>query len=184
MRMLRRVTGTAAMAALLTIGCGEAADKPYAASAATCTPPTPAVLQWLDPSQWRQFERDVRVCRVAQGRAPAALLIVSVWADLYYKDKPGGTQTVAMPKPLLFTPAGKLVGELPSNFPSDPPAELIVRFTDWRQDFPNEIRLCVSSPTAAGDQALTPLRYDARTRQFNAATGAAAKTSKGDCRVR
>lgn len=182
MRTLRRTTGAAAIAILLTSACGEAADRPFAPSEANCTPPSPAVLQWLEASQWRPLEPYVRVCGVSQGRAAPALLVVSVWADLYYRDKPSGAQTIPMPKPLLFTPAGKLVGELPSNFPADPPAELIVRFTEWRQGFPNEIRLCVTSPTASGDQALTPLRYDGT--RFQAASGSAARPSKGDCRVR
>jgi hypothetical protein len=77
-------------------------------------------------------------------------------------------QTVAMPAPLLFTPGGRLVGELPSNFPSDPPADLRVDFADWKRGLPFRIDLCVSSPGASGGQWLKPLHCLAEVARYAA----------------
>ena len=71
-----------------------------------------------------------------------------------------------MPKPLLFTPAGKVVGSLPYNFPDDPPFSLEVTFTEWKSGFPQRIELFLRDPTVSGDHALTPLAWDAAANRF------------------
>jgi hypothetical protein len=144
--------------------------------------PVRAQLDWLDASAWEPFSEYIRVCTVRNGTSPAALPLISVWADLYYSSKPDGTETVVMPRPLLFTPKGKQVGELPVNFPTDPPVELVLHFADWRNGFPYEINLCVASPTASGDQALSPLRYFTATQHYQQVAGTGAATRSGDCR--
>lgn len=163
-------------------GCAKAAGKPFVASEEICKRPSRAELDWLDVSVWVPFTEYIRVCKIQNGKAPPALLLISVWADLYYTDKPAGTETITMPKPLLFMPNGYKVGELPVNFPSDPPSELVIRFTNWQRGLPNEIRLCVSAPTASGDQTLQPLKYIPANQHYEQVLGAT-KLS-GDCHAR
>lgn len=151
--------GIALLSALVG-ACAQAGVTPYAANAELCQPPTPVQRQWLQADDWKPFEPFVRVCTVLDNKGAAALLVVSVWADLYYADKPAGSTTVQMPKPLLLLPNGRKVGELPSNFPSDPPAELVIRFTQWTHDLPSTIELSLATPTASGDQTLAPLKYN------------------------
>src|SRR5262249_40261983 len=103
-----------------------AAGKAFVADENVCKRPADIQLAWLDASAWGPFTEYIRVCSVRSGKSPITLLLVSVWADLYYSDKPVGSETVVMPKPLLFTPKGRRVGELPVNFPTDPPAELVL----------------------------------------------------------
>jgi hypothetical protein len=161
-----------------------AAGKAFVADDGVCKRPAATQLAWLDAAEWGPFTEYIRVCSVRSGKSPVALLLISVWADLYYSDKPAGSETVAMPKPLLFNPRGRRVGELPVNFPSDPPAELVLRFTDWRKGFPHEVRLCVASPTASGDQALAPLRYQPAAQRYEQVTGEGAGPRDGACRGR
>ena len=77
---------------------------------------------------------------------------------------------IKMPKPLLYSLQHTVIGELPLNFPDDPPAELHIRFADWRNGFPNLIKLYVQDPAAAGNRDLAPMRWDAAARRYTAAT--------------
>jgi hypothetical protein len=130
-----------------------------AAPPTACKAPTPAQTLWLG-SEWAKFLPSVRVCPVHHEHAKTTLLIVSVWAAIYYADKPSGTETVRMPAPLIFTADGKIIGALPMNYPDDPPNTLVLSFRDWKDDYPHRIEMKVSSPTASGDQVLPPLVWD------------------------
>jgi len=184
MRTFHHLLISIAVLILLAGHSAHAGGKAFIADETACKNPVPAQLDWLDAAAWGPFSEYVRVCSVRNGKSPVALVLISVWADLYYSDKPARTETAAMPKPLLFTPKGKQVGELPANFPTDPPAELVLHFSDWRKGFPYEIRLCVVSQTASGNQALPPLRYLPGSQRYEQVTGAAAATRSGDCRGR
>jgi hypothetical protein len=149
----------------------------------SCKPPTAAQQAWLDDA-WKPFAAFIRFCPVARASSRPVLLLASVWADPYYDSQPSGAQTVVMPAPLLFSPEGRRVGELPSNFPSDPPAELRVEFADWKQGYPLRIDLCVSSPTASGDQWLKPLRYQADAGRYAAGEDASGLPQRKHCHGR
>lgn len=184
MPLLRRIISGIAVLTFLTGGYAQAAGEFFVANEKICKRPVRTELDWLDAPAWVQFTEYIRVCKVLNGTSSPALLLISVWADLYYSDKPTGTETIAMPKPLLFTPSGKQVGELPVNFPSDPPSELVIHFTNWRRGFPYEIRLCVATPTASGDQTLPPLKYMPATQHYEQVAGAGAAKPSGDCHAR
>lgn len=149
-----------------SLGCTTAvgaspAVRPYVADDAHCRRATPAQLAWLADPAWGGFAPSVRVCEVRQGSAPAALLIASVWEQDYYADKPDNTVQVQMPLPLLLAPDGRRLGELPQNFPTDAPAELQLRFANWKAGLPGEIRMCVITPTTGGNFAMAPLHLAA-----------------------
>lgn len=182
MRTLHAVIISTIASTLLAGGGAQASGSAFVADEKVCKRPTPAELSWLDAA-WKPFTGYIRVCPVRGGPSAPALLLISVWADLYYSKKPAGTETVAMPKPLLFNPQGKQLGELPVNFPSDPPAELLLHFDDWHKGLPYQIRLCVSSPTASGDQRLPPLRYSPATQRYEQTSGTGA-AKPDDCRGR
>lgn len=133
----------------------------------TCEVPTATQLTWLS-SSWQNFTPFIRVCPVYAKRSKPVLLVVSVWAELYYEQQPSGAATVPLPKPLIFTVAGRNVGELPMNFPDDPPHELILTFKNWQEEFPYRVELRVKSPTASDDQMLAPLIWDKASRQYTA----------------
>jgi hypothetical protein len=142
-------------------------------------------LDWLNASEWEPFKKHIRVCKILNKKSSPALLLISVWADSYYADKPSGTETIVMPKPLLFRPSGIQVGELPVNFPSDPPSELILYFTNWRWGLPHKIKLCVATTAASGNQNLPPLRYMPATRHYEQVIESSATTKRlGSCHAR
>ena len=189
--VLRRIAslvraGALVLAAVGAASCAEAgpaSPRPFHPGATTCRPPTAAQSAWL-PAEWTPFARAVRVCRIADGRKPAGLLVVSVWTDVWYKPLPDGTPDVAMPKPLLLSPAGQVLGTLPANFPDDPPSSLRLRFVGWQDGLPGEIRLCLTSDTPAGQQPLAPLRYDAATHHYDKAGTDPEASTKDECHAR
>jgi hypothetical protein len=135
------------------------AVRAFVPDESNCKPVTPQQTEWLDRKAWEPFQQYVRVCTVRSDPPATAILIVSVWADLYSAGEHAATMSPSFPLPLLFKPDGTRLGELPMNFPTDPPAELVLRFTHWRLALPQEITLCVASPTASGDQLISPLVY-------------------------
>lgn len=155
-----KLLGLVVMAFLLVASIVSSAQatsyRPFIPSLKVCLVPTPIQTTWL-PTEWQEFLPFVRVCHIIDKRDKPVLLIVSVWAELYYSDKSSGAVDVSMPKPLLFFPGGKLVGIFPTNFPDDPPNELILTFKSWLHGFPQRIDLLVKSPTASGDQVLPSL---------------------------
>jgi len=142
-----------------------AAERSVSPDPKACRAATTGQARWLD-QQWKEFMPFVRVCPIRDTRARTVLLLVSTWAELYYADKPSGTATVAMPRPLLFLPGGVPVGSLPVNYPDDPPHELAVAFTAWRRGFPERINLTMKSPTVAEGQKLPSLVWDGTARRY------------------
>jgi len=175
-----------AAVALTMAACADAATpqpKPFRPSTSTCQVPSAAQSAWL-PADWTPFARAVRVCGIREGTKPAGLLVVSVWAEAWYGPLPARTTDVAMPAPLLMSPDGRVLGTLPANFPDDPPAALRLRFVDWRDGLPSEIRMCLSSPTPAGDQPLAPLRWQAATHRYEKAGADPDAGAKDECHAR
>jgi hypothetical protein len=122
--------------------------------------------RWLT-SEWQPYLKYTRICAIRNAKREAAVLLVSVHADLYYREQPGqSVQQVNLPRPLLFLPSGEVAGSLPYNFPDDPPAELRVTFARWVQGFPERIELYLSDPRAAGDRSLPPLIWDESKKKF------------------
>lgn len=174
-----------ALAALALVSCADAApqSKPFHPDAATCKPPTAAQSAWL-PAEWTPFARAVRVCSIRDGSKATGLLVISVWADAWYAPLPAGSVDVAMPEPLLVAPDGRLLGSLPANFPYEPPASLRLRFVGWQDGLPAEIRMCLMSPTPAGDQPLAPLHWRVATHRYERVGVDPDAGAKDECHVR
>ena len=178
----------AAFAAAIALGCAASPSANAGAGAQAfkpddqaCRRATPEQLAWLPGEAWRPFAAAVRVCSVRRdAKAPAGLLIASVWEDDYFATRPDGSTMVEMPHAQLLSAEGKRLGELPRNFPADEAATLKLSFGDWRGNRPGEIRVCVLSPGVAGDDVLPPLRLDATGTHYIAATGQPASPGKKD----
>jgi hypothetical protein len=146
--------------------CCAAPERKVVVGTSHCGRLSAAQREWL-PSEWQPFLEYTRVCSIQNSKREAVVLLVSAWAILYYKAQPGTTVSqVDMPHPLLFSPAGAVLGSLPYNFPDDPPAELRVTFAQWEDDFPQRIDLFLTDPRAAGSRSLPPLVWDQNQRKF------------------
>ncbi len=130
----------------------------------TCRPLSAEKKIWLGPA-WIPFQAFVKSCAVKDGRS-TALYVVSVWADDYNAKLPEFDPAVKFPKPILVGPDGVVFGELPMNFPRDPPRTLTVTMARWSRGFPHEIRFWVEDPTVLGNHSLPPLEWDATSKTF------------------
>jgi hypothetical protein len=178
---MRQTVFLIALTSVFAVSSQSAFPKPFSANETVCKQPSALQKKWVDAATWATFAAYIRVCPVKKGNAPVALYIVSVWADLYYADTPERTVTVPMPNPLLMDGAGNQVGTLPVNFPTDPPAELQIEFSQWSGGLPRRIDLCVRSPTASGDQALSPLVYQEGSGRFERVTDSDHPQSRESC---
>jgi hypothetical protein len=175
----------AAAAIALTLGCAASVDaapaaRAYVADAENCKPASPAQLAWLKDDAWRKYAPYVRACSVRDGHAAAGLLIVSVWEGPYYADQPSGSTEAEMPHPLLFTPDGRPLGELPTNFPSEESSSIALRFAQWKNGLPGEIHVCVKGPQPGGNYSMTPLRLAASGR-YEFAGDPSATSPRDEC---
>jgi hypothetical protein len=159
-----------AQAALALFVCVSSSSATAAElKSAQCRSAGDLILQGL-PAEWQAFRKFVMDCPVRSPAGSHALSLIAVSAERYYRQLPSGTTMIKMPKPLLYSQQHTVIGELPLNFPDDPPAELHITFTDWHNGFPNLIKLHVQDPAAAGNRDLAPLRWDAAARRYTAAT--------------
>lgn len=144
----------------------SAAPRRVVVTPALCKPTDAVRKQWLPPD-WQRFLGYTYTCTIPASTRKPALLLISVRADAYYKNQPGTTvEQVMMPRPLLFSPAGSVLGSLPYNFPDDPPTRLRVTFSGWVNGFPNRIELFLKDPAALGDRSLPPLLWDENQKKF------------------
>lgn len=164
---------------LVTATLGACATPAFVPSPEACRALAPAQRAWVgDRADWSPYLAHVRACNVRGPGGASALLVVSVWADLLYAATPGPATTIALPLPLLLDRNGRELGTLPANFPSDPPAELELRFSQWRDGRPHRIGLCLRSPAAGGDQPLPALRFDPASGRYSSTRSS---TLRGDC---
>jgi hypothetical protein len=138
-------------------------------NSAHCRSAGDVILQGL-PAQWQSFRKFVMDCPVRSPEGSRALSLIAVSAERYYRQLPSGASIIKMPKPLLYSRQHTIIGELPLNFPDDPPAELHITFSDWHHGFPNLIKLHVLDPAAAGNRDLAPLHWDAAVQRYTAVT--------------
>jgi len=124
---------------------------------------------WL-PKEWQPFKPFVKLCPVGMSNVPG-LYVMSVWADDFYLSQPAGSPAVRFPKPVLFRPDGKGVGEFPVGFPRDPPRTLDPIFIKWSGNFPHEIKLWLQDPAVLGDRYLPPLVWNEKTGRFSQKAG-------------
>jgi hypothetical protein len=132
----------------------------------SCTTVSDQQKLWLT-QEWSQFSRYVRACPVKESTEKTAIVLVSIDAAGYYKDQAGtDAPQVRFPRPILFSPTGKVLGRLPYNFPDDPPTELRVTFSDWRGGFPMRVDMFIKDPAAGGDRNLRPLVWNRQREEY------------------
>jgi hypothetical protein len=130
----------------------------------TCRGITAHQNAWLGP-EWKPYLHFVKACEIKSGKI-TALYLLSVWGDDYYRSLPPSAPAPNLPKPVLVSPQGKILGRLPEIFPRDPPRTLDVTFARWVSNFPHEIRLHLEDPAVTGDRVLPPLVWDADSQTY------------------
>ena len=179
-RMLKSLLPLLGLCLSAYVSAAEHSQRAFLPNETLCKAPSPIQETWLDAA-WANYLQYVRVCRIAAADGRDSVMLISVWADLYYSDRTISEPIAQLPKPLLVNPTGARLGELPVNFPSDPPVELNIYFSDWRNGLPNRIDLCVVSPTASGNQRLLPLKFTQKVQRYQPAPERGLKKRLKDC---
>ncbi len=93
-------------------------------------------------------------------------MLVSVFAEDYFRGMPASTPWADFPKPLLLDADWRCVGVLPELYPLDEPRTLTLRHGRWQDGIPQEIRIQVTNPALGGDYALPTLQWNTAARRY------------------
>jgi hypothetical protein len=119
---------------------------------AQCIPVPPQQRAWLG-EDWERFLPFVHSCEVKRQKS-RPIFVLSVWAEQFEATLPKGAPAERLPKPLIASSDGKVLGRLPVGFPDDPPRSSEISFSNWVRGFPRKIRIVVNDPTVTGDRTL------------------------------
>ncbi len=134
-------------------------------SPANCKPLDDAEQAHL-PASWKGFTAAARRCDLAAPGASSQVMLVSVFAEDYFRGLPASTPWADFPKPLLMDTAWRCLGALPELYPLDEPRTLTLRHGRWVDGIPQEIRVQVANPALGGDYALPTLHWQPAQRRY------------------
>lgn len=149
--------------------CTEASvgDNFQTLSAQRCIPMATSAFKVTLPAEWQPYLSATRVCPLAQGAdMKASVVLVSVFQEDYYRDKPAGAKWEHFPKPIFFNNQGRCVAQLPELYPDEPPREITLSYGHWQATTPGTIRLHVSNPAIGGDYDLPTLSWDTQQQRY------------------
>jgi hypothetical protein len=150
----------------MAFGSAVVAAEQGAIQPGPCTPASVDALQVLS-EDWAPFRRYVVECIAQQpGEAPA-IRIIAVNVDAYYAAVQPADTTARIPRPLLVDRVMKIVGRLGANYPSDGPADTVVRFSDWREGWPWLVTTRIESVSVSRSRALPPLRWNGPAHRYD-----------------
>ena len=121
------------------------------------------------PDQWQRYGDFVKICRLRDAKSNARASIVSIWVLDYYNAKfPAPTPRVweEFPLPLIVDEDFKPVGQLPENYPDDPPRELEIYYSKKVSDAPPQIRVKVYNPAVTGDYSYPPMIWNKKNKRY------------------
>jgi|GEM_PF-3712282 len=141
---------------LLGIGLIALADIAYAGapsdgfhklSLKSCKPVGSSEFADKLPPDWSPYLSATKVCPLLPThKTKSHIVLISIFATDYYRDKPADAPWANFPKPILVNRDGAYVARLPELFPFDEPRELSLRYGRWQGDTPGEIRVHVRNP--------------------------------------
>jgi hypothetical protein len=149
--------------------CAAVPDR-VALDAKLCRPAPSALLQSLPPGL-RDGGRYVHLCPVSGENRKIALYILTPRIDLMAKDLPfvndliKNNQGISR-KSIILDANERIIGELPSSFPFDPPDMFTVTFTDWQKGFPFRIEFYILANSLHGPERPAPLYWNPRIGKF------------------
>jgi hypothetical protein len=141
------------------------AHSSVALDASKCRPATSEQKKWVG-SAWAQFESYEIACPLRSRAGSIVLYVVSVNGYDIAKTVTAGSPQPKLPKALLVSPQGQILGTLPYAFPFDMPVSLGLTFAHWSHGFPQVLELFLEDPAVGGNKKLPSLKWDAKQSRY------------------
>lgn len=106
------------------------------------------------PAAWQPFADHIQACVLLEPDGTPALEVIAISA--------AGAELSRAPHPLILLPGGRVVGQLPSHYPQDPPWLVQLHCDAWRGGIPGRIEVHLQDGADAGHRARLTLRWNAR----------------------
>jgi hypothetical protein len=133
--------------------------------AKACRPGTLEQKKWTS-SDWTPFESYKIACPLRTRAGAVVLYVLSVNDYDIEKTRAPDAPAPKLPKALIVTPQGRIVGRLPFAFPFDAPVSLDVKFANWSHGFPQTVELYLEDPAVSGNRKLPCLKWDTKQGQY------------------
>jgi hypothetical protein len=122
------------------------------------------------PQEWHKYADFMKICKLEdKNKSDAKVSIISVWVLDYFNTKfppPARHIWENFPLPLIVDNNLNQIGQLPEQYPDDPPRELDVSYGKQFQGIPTEIRVDVYNPAVGGDYFYAPLKWNRKTGRY------------------
>jgi len=138
---------------------------------ADCVDISSTTLKNALPSDWQPFISATKACALAPQQKPQpSVWLVSVFADVYYQNKPASAPWENFPQTMLVDNHGDCLAQLPELYPHDQPRALELRYGDWVGAIPQKIHVHVKNPAMGGDYDLPSLIWNAKDKLYRSGT--------------
>ena len=132
-----------------------------------CVPLVSSKLNATLAAEWQPYLSSTHACPLVKIRgAKPDIVLVSIFIEDYYRDKPAGAMWENFPKPILFSYKGERVGELEELFPGEDVGEMVLTYGHWQGNIPGEIRMHIIHPGVAGDYDLPTLLWNKEKQRY------------------
>ena len=122
------------------------------------------------PIEWSKYTDFIKICKLKNKNSSAAQTsIISIWVLDYYNARflsPTLRKEEKFPAPVIVDIKNNIIGQLPQQFPDDPPRELDVFYQKYDGDLSAEILIDVYNPAVSGDYYYTPLKWNINNRRY------------------
>jgi hypothetical protein len=115
------------------------------------------------PAEWHKYADFIKICKLKEKEpTDAKVSIISIWVLEYFNTRfppPARHIWENFPLPLIVDREFKQIGQLPEQYPDDPPRELDIYFGKQQMGIATEIRIDVYNPAVSCDYYYAPLKW-------------------------
>ena len=164
----------ASLCVLLSFGCSKQGDSNYVNTAdfselqpGSCQQLAVSTIKVRLGQEWQPYLASTRFCHLVKpGETDAAIILISIFTDDYYRDKPDGGVWEEFPKPVLINKKGEIVGNRVELYPYDLPSEMSLSYGNWLDNIPGEIRMHVIANTVVSTYELPTLSWNKEKQRY------------------
>lgn len=136
----------------------------------TCVPLEEDVIISKLPAYWHKYSSFIKICKLKQRAATTApVSIISIWVLEYYDTRfppPATHISESFPLPIVVNDKLRPIGQLPQQYPDDPPRELDIYYRETLVGIPSDVLIDVYNPAVNGDYYYAPLKWNPKSERY------------------